>query len=233
MKLSDHILEILNNFKGINTALVIPEGNQFHTQMNNRALVATARMEDESQQEFAIFDLGSFLQYAKMCGKDSEVTIGQDKMSIKGATTTVDMPLYDKEIVVSEEVRPANPPGNVFAEIKITKEILQQISMACNIGTEKADTVTFKSDGIKQYIEVSSSTNPTTNVVRIDLVDENLVGHEYEVNFSSEYFRMIPQPYKMSIFHVNMNGQDLFIGQFTSNHLDYTMMAQKEGNHIS
>lgn len=61
MKLSKNTINILRNFSGINTNLLLKPGNQLMTVAANKTAFASAEVEETFDTEFGIYDLSEFL----------------------------------------------------------------------------------------------------------------------------------------------------------------------------
>ena len=62
MELNESTLSVLKNFSGINSNIVIEEGNVLKTISEAKNILATATLEDTSfSQKFGVYDLNEFL----------------------------------------------------------------------------------------------------------------------------------------------------------------------------
>ena len=61
MKLNQNTLETLKNFAGINTNILIKQGDELSTISTMRNIFAKAKISDEFTNEFGIYDLNEFL----------------------------------------------------------------------------------------------------------------------------------------------------------------------------
>jgi len=61
MKLSNETLGILENFSSINPIILVRKGNQLKTISASKAVFAVADVEEEFEQQFAIYDLRKFI----------------------------------------------------------------------------------------------------------------------------------------------------------------------------
>ena len=67
MKLNQNTIETLKNFAGINTNILIKEGNELSTISTMRNIFAKAKISDEFTKEFGIYDLNQFLSASIKC----------------------------------------------------------------------------------------------------------------------------------------------------------------------
>jgi hypothetical protein len=61
MKLSNDTLAILENFSAINPTILVRRGKQLRTISSSKSVFAVADVEEEFEQQFAIFDLRKFI----------------------------------------------------------------------------------------------------------------------------------------------------------------------------
>jgi len=61
MKLNQNTIETLKNFAGINTNILIKEGDELSTISTMRNIFAKAKISDQFTNEFGIYDLNEFL----------------------------------------------------------------------------------------------------------------------------------------------------------------------------
>ena len=61
MELSENTLSILKNYAGINSNIVIEEGNTVKTISEAKNVMSTAAIVEEFPQTFGIYDLNEFL----------------------------------------------------------------------------------------------------------------------------------------------------------------------------
>lgn len=61
MNLSKNTIEILDNFTSINPSILVKKGNKLRTIAIEKNVFANAEIEETFDQDFAIYDLNSFL----------------------------------------------------------------------------------------------------------------------------------------------------------------------------
>ena len=61
MKLNQNTIETLKNFAGINTNILIKQGDELSTISTMRNIFAKAKVSDNFANEFGIYDLNEFL----------------------------------------------------------------------------------------------------------------------------------------------------------------------------
>ena len=82
MKISNDTLSVLKNFAGVNTNILIREGNVLSTISAGKNIFARATVAERFDREFAIYDLNSLLGLLTLM-EDTDVAFGDE--SIKGS----------------------------------------------------------------------------------------------------------------------------------------------------
>lgn len=110
MKLSAQTLNVLKNFCGINVNMLVKPGKVLRTISPARNVFAKAELPDEFPQEFAIYDLNSFIATLTLFS-DFEVDFAKDHATISAndasikyyfASPSIVEGAPDKEIVMDE-----------------------------------------------------------------------------------------------------------------------------------
>ena len=70
MKLSEHTIEVLKNFAGINPNIVISPGQKLKTISEAKNILASAETTEDFPQEFGIYDLNEFLSVIGLVGSN-------------------------------------------------------------------------------------------------------------------------------------------------------------------
>lgn len=121
MKLSEKTLLVLKNFQKINKGLVLVKGNLLMTKSDDNVLYAEATIDETISEDFAIYDLGEFINYLSLIGIDSklEPNMVDLKLRIKGESGKKGvMNLADPSVVVHPKKRITTPVADVLFELK-------------------------------------------------------------------------------------------------------------------
>lgn len=121
MKLSEKTLIILKNFQKINKGLVLVKGNMLMTKSDDNVLYAEAKIDESISEDFAIYDLGEFINYLTLIGIDSKLdpNMSDLKLKISGNNGKKGvMNLADPSVVVHPKKRIVTPVADVLFELK-------------------------------------------------------------------------------------------------------------------
>lgn len=119
MKLSNETLGILENFSTINPIILVRKGNQLKTISASKAVFAVAEVEEEFEQQFALYDLRKFIgclslfkepelefhdKYLNITEDDQELAYyfaDQDSISSVAPEKTITLPSEDIKFTLS------------------------------------------------------------------------------------------------------------------------------------
>ena len=105
VKLTTNTQKILSNFASINPGMVFEVGNVQHTISPLNTIVCQTTLPEDFPQEFAIYDLDSFLKiYSKI--PDAELEFTTDHCLIKNQTTDMKFYFADPQMVVVPKKKP-------------------------------------------------------------------------------------------------------------------------------
>lgn len=177
MKISKSTINILKNFAGIKSSILLEAGSVIKTKTLQNTLMVTATIEETLPLDFAVYDLNEFLnviglfQDPDLEFSDSYVKITQDKNSIK--YYAADRGLIEKD----HPTKQVNFPEPDIS-FDLTADILSQIKKISS--TINAPDLSFIGvDGVLKFV-VSDKKNPTSNAF------EYIIG-ETDKTFNIDY----------------------------------------------
>ena len=195
MKLNQNTIETLKNFAGINTNILIKQGDELSTISTMRNIFAKAKISDEFTNEFGIYDLNEFLSAVSGFAKP-ELSL-QDKymtISSEGSKSKVKYFYSDPSVIVSP-TKPVNmPEADVTFSLSSTnyKELLKMAAILKTpdlalIGTKGGDVV----------LKICDKKNDTSNTFDI-VVGQNATA-DYTFYFKVENMKMLDGDYDVSV----------------------------------
>ena len=196
MKLNQNTIETLKNFAGINTNILIKEGNELSTISTMRNIFAKAKITDQFTKEFGIYDLNQFLSIVSSATKP-ELSFKDKHLEIfnEGTPKNNKKLFYSDPSVIVSPTKPVNMPE---AEVTFTLTeanykdllkdalILQSPDLAL-IGTKGGDVV----------LKVFDKKNDTSNSSTI-VVGQNATA-DYTFYFKVENMKMLDGDYDVSV----------------------------------
>ena len=196
MKLNQNTIETLKNFAGINTNILIKEGDELSTISTMRNIFAKAKITDEFTKQFGIYDLNQFLSLVSSVNKP-EMSFKDKHLEIfdEGSPKKNKKLFYsDPSVIVSPTKEVKMPEAEVsfslsesnYKDLMKDALILQAPDLAL-IGTKGGDVV----------LKVLDKKNDTSNSSVIP-VGENATA-DYTFYFKVENMKMLDGDYDVSV----------------------------------
>ena len=195
MKLNQNTIETLKNFAGINTNILIKEGDELSTISTMRNIFARAKVSDSFTNQFGIYDLNEFLSAVSGFSKP-ELTLKDKYLTIssEGSKSKVKYYYSDPSVIVSPQKEVNMPDADVtfsltesnYKELLKMAAILKSPDLAL-IGTKGGDIV----------LKVCDKKNDTSNSFDIT-VGQNATA-DYTFYFKVENMKMLDGDYDVSV----------------------------------
>lgn len=191
MKLSKETVELFKNFSGINTNLLLKQGNKVATIAAQKNVMADTTVNETFPADFGIYDLGEFLgalsvfEDPDLYFSDKFVTIKQGNMSIK-------------YFAASPEAITAPTKSITFPEAEINFALsAKQLDMIRRTASVlSTDDLSIVGNGTTITAVVGDKKNASGNCF------SEIVGStdkSFKVNLKVENLKMLPGDYSVSI----------------------------------
>lgn len=201
MELNENVLQVLKNFAGINSNIVINEGSEIRTMSEARNILASAKINQSFPKTFGIYDLNELLNVLSLVDsprlrfEDRNMLIGDSsgRSTVKYFFTDTDM--------LTQPPSTFNMPE---AEIKleISNDVLNKIKRAASALGHSELAITPNDGSIS--LTVRDSENPTSNTFTIDVP-----GAYGNANFcficKISALRLLPGDYNVQISSKNIS----------------------------
>ena len=195
MKLNQHTIDTLKNFAGINTNILIKEGDELSTISTMRNIFAKAKVSDSFTNQFGIYDLNEFLSAVSGFSKP-ELTLKDKYLTIssEGSRSKVKYYYSDPSVIVSPQKEVNMPEADVtfsltesnYKELLKMAAILKSPDLAL-IGTKGGDII----------LKVCDKKNDTSN--SFDIVVGQGATADYTFYFKVENMKMLDGDYDVSV----------------------------------
>ena len=195
MKLNQHTIDTLKNFAGINTNILIKEGDELSTISTMRNIFAKAKVSDSFTNQFGIYDLNEFLSAVSGFSKP-ELTLKDKYLTIssEGSKSKVKYYYSDPSVIVSPQKEVNMPDADVtfsltesnYKELLKMAAILKSPDLAL-IGTKGGDIV----------LKVCDKKNDTSNT--FDITVGQGATADYTFYFKVENMKMLDGDYDVSV----------------------------------
>ena len=195
MKLNQHTIDTLKNFAGINTNILIKEGDELSTISTMRNIFAKAKVSDSFTNQFGIYDLNEFLSAVSGFSKP-ELTLKDKYLTIssEGSRSKVKYYYSDPSVIVSPQKEVNMPESDVTCSLTESnyKELLKMAAILKSpdlalIGTKGGDII----------LKVCDKKNDTSN--SFDIVVGQGATADYTFYFKVENMKMLDGDYDVSV----------------------------------
>lgn len=195
MKLSNHTIQVLRNFKTINPNIVIDAGNQISTVTESRDIVATATVEENFPQRFGIYDLGEFLSVLDLVS-EPHIDFAEQYATIRDASGRVKIRYFfsDPEHLTHPKKLINMPDPEV--SFNLDQSTLNTLKRAASaIG---CDMLSITGSSRLINLNVLDLNNPTSNSFAVD-VEGSAKSPQFQFHLAISHLRMMPGDYKVGI----------------------------------
>ena len=200
MKLNQNTIETLKNFAGINTNILIKQGDELSTISTMRNIFARAKVSDSFTNQFGIYDLNEFLSAVSGFSKP-ELTLKDKYLTIssEGSKSKVKYYYSDPSVIVSPQKEVNMPDADVtfsltesnYKELLKMAAILKSPDLAL-IGTKGGDIV----------LKVCDKKNDTSNT--FDITVGQGATADYTFYFKVENMKCL-MAIMMFLYHQNQS----------------------------
>ena len=204
--ISQGTIDLLKNFAGINSNILIEPGNKIKTISNYKNVMAEATVPEHFEQQFGIWDLNKLLGTVSLF-TDPEFEFREKYMIIHGSNVSVTYYYSDPKLLttISKEIKmPESVLSMVFTDSDI-KEIHKASSVL------QLPDLSISSVGTETMIQVHDRKDPTSNDFSISKGDSD--DKSFDFHFKVENLRFMPGGYDVELCASN-------VAKFTNQSID-------------
>jgi hypothetical protein len=191
MKLSKDTVGLFKNFAGINSNLLLKQGNKLATISTQKNVMSDTVVAESFPADFGIYDLNEFLGAMSLFNdpeldfSDKYVTIKEGGASIKYFAAEIGNLVVPQKAIVFPEAE---------IEFTLTSTMLNMIQKTSSV--LRATDLQIVGDGSKMVIQVGDKKNATGNTYNAQVGSTD---KEFKVNLKVENLKMLPGDYLVSI----------------------------------
>lgn len=190
MKLSKETVNLIKNFAGINSNLLLKSGNKLATISGQKNVMADATV-TETFPDFAIYDLNEFLG-AMSLFEDPELDFQDKYVSIKQGSMNIKFFAADASNLTAPQKAITFPDAEI--NFRMTSSMLDMIKKTSSV--LRAADVSIVGDGSKVVAVVGDKKNASGNSFSEPVGDTD---KNFKVNLKVENLKMLPGDYDVSI----------------------------------
>jgi hypothetical protein len=190
MKLSKETVGLIKNFAGINSNLLLKEGNKLATISAQKNVMADAVV-TENFPDFGIYDLNEFLG-AMSLFEDPELTFNDKWVTIEQGGNSIKYFAADASVLTAPQKAITFPDPEI--EFNMTANMLSMIQRTASV--LRASDVSIVGDGSTMSVVVGDKKNATGNSYNSTVGSSD---KKFKVNLKVENLKMIPGDYAVSV----------------------------------
>lgn len=190
-------VNVLKNFSYINQNILVKPGNVLSTISPSRSVFAKAKIDQNFDKSFFIFDVSRFLGVLSLFGESPEANINQHSIIIRDSgSAEVEYRLADPSILAPNSLPPEKEISlpSVDAEFFITTNNFSSIQKALNI--LNMPEIMFEGKDGKIWLRVFDSKNEKADGYRIHIGE---TASRFKFVIKAENLKFITQNYKVRV----------------------------------
>jgi hypothetical protein len=191
MKLSKETIGIFKNYAGINSNLLLKEGNKIATISAQKNVMSDTVVGETFPNEFGIYDLNEFLG-AMSLFEDPELEFGQKFVTIKEGDNSIKYFAAEASVLTAPTKEITFPSHDI--EFTLTNNMLGMIQRTASV--LRVTDLSIHGDGSNISVQVGDKKNSTGNSYRSSV---GTTDKTFTVNLKVENLKMLPGDYVVSI----------------------------------
>lgn len=191
MKISQRTKQLLKNFSGINSNLMLKSGSTLSTINSTGTIYASVNIDEDIPLDFGIYDLNQLLSSIALFD-DPDVIFSDNFLTIRENKSELKFGKSPPEIIEKPKKEIVFPPHEV--SIHLTQGQIHKLMTAAR--TLNVSDMSITSDGGDVTAMVFDIKNPSSNKFEI-LISQSDV--EFAANFKTENMKMIAGDYDIDI----------------------------------
>jgi hypothetical protein len=209
IKLSTQTLDILKNFSGINSNIVVKAGEPLSTISEAKNIMAIAQIQESFQTGFGIYDLNEFISMFSLM-QDPELEFSNDSVLFKSGRTRASYRFADESILTTPKNKINMPSADLT--VSITSDVLGQVRKAA--GVLGHTTMSIRGDSGTVTLSVVDPKNSAANTFSVVLDEDNSQKGSFDLQFLIANLKLLQGDYDVNISsklisHWKHTGQDV------------------------
>ncbi|AGS81023.1 sliding clamp DNA polymerase accessory protein [Caulobacter phage Cr30] len=192
MKISADTIAVLKSFASINNGIIFKEGKKLETVSPQKTIIAKVDVQDDFDREFAIYDLGQFLNVLSLMD-EPELTFNDSYVTVSSKEERVNYRYGDSKLIIAPPKKEIEFP-KVDVEVTITSAVLAKIQKAGSVlGVPE---VAIVGENGKITARALSTKETDGNNYQFDVGETDL---NFKVIFKTENLKVLADDYTVSI----------------------------------
>lgn len=191
MKLSKDTVALFKNFAGINSNLLLKQGNKLATISSQKNVMSDTIVTETFPSDFGIYDLNEFLG-AMSLFEDPELDFAEKFVTIKEGNASIKYFAADPSVLTAPQKAITFPNADI--EFTMTATMLNMIQKTASV--LRATDLIIVGDGSTMTIQVGDKKNATGNTYNAQVGSTDKT---FKVFVKVENLKMLPGDYLVSI----------------------------------
>ena len=221
-KISSDTLNLLKNFSGINSNILIKPGNTLITLSPMKNVMAKATVNEDFDSQVAIWDLNKFLGTVSLFNDPCFEFNGDHVLISNESGSSCTKYYYSEAKLITTTEREITMPNSVV-EFVLTQEALNEIQKAASV--LQVPDIAVTTDGHESVLVAMDSKDKTTNTYSVSLGELPNDGHDFCFYYKVENLKMLPGDYNVKI-------SDKLISELTNTKTNLTYWIALEQNSV-
>jgi len=191
MKLTQKTVQILKNFASINQGIHIKKGDSLSTMSQVQSIVAKAKLDQEFEHSFALYDLNKFLGALSLFN-DPELKIHEKYLTIQDDNRELNYTFTSPKMIAEPLVVKLPQELSTF---DVSAKVLSDVTKALNVMS--LPEIAFIGDGENVSIHAVDSSNPTSDTYKVTNLGKT--DNVFTAIFKIESMKIIPNDYRLTL----------------------------------
>ena len=197
MFLSQETVQILKNLSTINQSILIKPGKQLKSMSVMKNILVTADIQEEFEDEVAIYDLNQFLNCLSLI-PGAELSFDFSSIIISGDKNDIVYRCSDPSVIIAPPEKDLSLPSEDVC-VTLTEDQLDSVKKAAAV--LQIPDVSLIGDGEKIYLTVRDKKNTGSNTFNISVGETTDV---FQFNMKCENLKLIAGDYDVIISAKNL-----------------------------
>lgn len=194
MKISESTIAVLQNFQGINSAIVLKPGDVIKTLSDDKTVMGEAKVPETFGTEFGIYDLASFLNTLGVLGEDAELNFTPESVAMENGGFKVSYRGCKPNLITHPPENHSFSTENKHFEFTLEENDLKKFLKLASMNSLKHIVMEVRDK--KVFLGANDGTDTSSFIEReVGSADcENL-----SLTFLTQHFKMVPKSYTVEV----------------------------------
>jgi len=201
MNFDNDTVNILKNFSSINPSLSFKTGDILSTISVNKTIMAKAKINQNIEKPFAIFDISRLLGTVSLFNNPT-ITLNDKYMTISEDKKKINYTFTEPSLIVSPPEREIKFPEPEVS-FDLTASVLSEVTKALSVLA--LPEIAIKGDGEKVYVQAIDSKNPSGDIYSVEVGETK---DTFRMIFAADNIKVLPGDYRVDISSAGLSRWD-------------------------